>query len=304
MMYAMPNYAGEMKFKPIMLTPERAEQLLANNHPRNRRMKIGKIEQMCNDIREGNWKLTPEAIVVSDHGSLLDGQNRCTACTKTGIPIPVFFCTGVPEAVVVAMDCGASRNVADAAKILGKDLKNVQGMASVARRMAAGFRAAQAHPDTTLSIQETLAWIECHKNALAFVWECLPINKIGITQASVRAVIARAYYKRPVEETRLRLLEFGECLLEGLPKNSKQDSSAIRLRNWLQDHFSQATRGRAKTAGIRVSAAVVYAKTETALAHFLAREHVDQLRETRNELFFLPGEKGREPEIGLMEETA
>lgn len=48
-----------MKFKVILLTPERAEQLLQNNHPRNRAMKTGKIKQMIADIEDGNWLLTP-----------------------------------------------------------------------------------------------------------------------------------------------------------------------------------------------------------------------------------------------------
>lgn len=297
--YSMPKYAEEIKFKPIMLTPERADQLLANNHPNNRRMKPHKILQMISDIEEGNWKLTPEPIVVSDKGHLLDGQNRCTACYRSNMTIPVFFCTGVPEKVIVAMDCGASRNVGDAARILGKDIKGIVGVSATARRMAWGI-STSTNAMAGLSIQETLAWIDNYANALAFAWECLPVNKTGLTRSEVRAVIARAYYRRPVEETRARCLEFGKVLFSGLPSNPKQDSAAIRLRNWLQEHLTRGTRARAKGA----SPIVIYAKTETALDHFLRHEPVELLKETRNELFPLPGEKNNEKEIGLVEETA
>lgn len=301
MEYSMPSFSGNIKFRAIMLTPERAEQLLANNHPRNRAMKVGRITQMIADIREGNWRLTPEPIVVSDQGILLDGQNRCTACSQSGITIPVFFCTGVPEEVVVAMDCGASRNVADAAKILGKDIKQIAGVAAVARRMYSGLDSSRSK-SAGLSIQETLSWIEVHKMAIQFAWACLPLNKHGITQAGVRAVLARAYYRRPVDETRARCVEFGEVLLSGLPKNSKQDSAAIRLRNWLQDHFSQGR--RARSVKVRTDAVTVTAKTEAALDHFLRYEPIESLKETSNELFYLPGEKGEIKKIQLMEETA
>lgn len=298
MEYSMPDYSNDLKFKAIMMTPERAEQLLLNNHPNNRRMKKAKISQMLQDILEGNWKLTPEPIVVSDKGNLVDGQNRCSAISQSRITVPVYFCTGLPEEVVVAMDCGASRNVADAARILGKDIKGVVGVAAVARRMCLGLVSVK----TNLSIQETLSWIDSHSLALSFAWACLPTNKHGITQASVRAVLARAYYRRPVDITRARCVEFGEVLISGLCKSSKQDSAAIRLRNWLQDHFSRGTRTKGK--GARVSPLVVYAKTEISLEHFLNFEPVESLKETKNELFFLPGEKGNGKEIQLMEETA
>ncbi len=300
MHYSMPKYAEEIKFKAIMMTPERAEQLLVNNHPLNRAMKRGKIAQMRSDMENGDWKLTPEPIVVSDKGNLINGQNRCQACTEAQATIPVYFCTGVPESVIVAMDCGTSRNVADAAKILNKDIKGVNGVAAVARRMSAGMTEGQK--TQPMSIQETLAWIDNHKTALLFAWECLPTSKHGITQAGVRAVLARAYYKRPVEETRARCMEFGSILMSGLPENPKKDSAAIRLRNWLQDHFSRGT--RTKKQGARVAAVVVYAKTETALNHFLNYEPVESLKETSNELFWLPGEKSDEKEIQLAQETA
>ena len=295
MEYSMPKYAEDIRFKAIMMTPERAGQLLANNHPRNRSMKPGKIAQMVSDIVEGNWHLTPEPVVVSDKGNLMDGQNRCAAILDADVTVPVYFCTGVPEKVIVAMDCGASRNVADAARITGKDIKGVNGVAAVARRMALGM----AKEKNTLSIQATLDWIDVHADALAFAHECLPKNKHGITQAGVKAVLARAYYRRPVQETRERCQEFGESLLSGLVRVPKQDSAVIRLRNWLQDHFSRGT--RIKNQGARVSATIIYAKTETALDHFLRHEPVESLKETSNELFWLPGEKSYEKEIRLAE---
>jgi len=291
-MYELPDYANRLRFKAIMLTPEYAERLLAKNHPHNRPMKKAKIQQMVMDIQAGNWRLTPEPIVISDDDILLDGQNRCTACSMSGVAIPVYTCSGLPEGAMVAMDCGTSRNVADAARIMQKDIKGVNEVAAVARRMAHGLT--RQDRLIGLSIQETLAWIETHRKALEFSFECLYVSKPGITQAGVRAVIARAYYHRPIEETRARCKTFGEILISGLVENPKKDSAAIRLRNFLQDNFSRGT--RTKNVGARISPTVVYAKTEVALQHFLAYNPVESLKETSKELFPLPSENGKQDE--------
>jgi hypothetical protein len=281
--YGIPPYHDKIKFKAILMTVERAQQLLDNNHPKNLTMKPAKIKQMTNDILNGDWRLTPEPIIVSSEGVLLDGQNRCMACLNADIAIPVFLCTGAPEDVMLAVNVGASRNVADVARIMGKDIKNVSGVVSIAKRMACSL---QRH--VPMSIQETLDWIESYKDAIAFAYECLPVNKVGLTQAPVRAVIARAYYHRPVNETRARCKQFGEVLLSGLMSNTKKDQAAIRLRNYLQDSFSRGKKVR--NTNIKIAAEVVQAKTEVALMHFLNENPIESLRETSTELFFLPGE--------------
>lgn len=298
MEYSIPKFVENVKFKPIMLGPERACQLLGRNHPRNRKMKPNKIRQMAADIQDGNWQMTPEPIILSDKDHLIDGQNRCQAVIEAGIAIPVWLCSGQPEETIVAVDCGSSRNVADASRILGKDIKGITGMAATARRMAFGCRQ-DKHALSGLSIQETLDWIDKYSSALAFAWECLPLNKVGITRSEVRAVLARAYYRRPVDETRKRCLEFGKVLFSGLPNHPKEDSSAIRLRNWLQEHLTRGQRKSAKGA----RPLTIYAKTEAALDNFLRYETTDKLHESSQELFFLPGEKDNFPEMAIAETT-
>jgi hypothetical protein len=288
MKYGIPQYAENFKWKCVLLTPEWAMELLQTNHPDNRRMKETKIQQMASDILQGNWILTPEPIVISNKDRLIDGQNRCEAIGRAQIAVPVWLCSGVPEKVCVAMDCGATRNIADAARIMNKDIKSIVGVAGVAKRMAMSVR---RDTSASLSIQETLNYIDVHKKAITFAYECVPSapHTRGLTQAGVRGAIARAYYRRPVEETRVRLLEFGEVLCTGLPRNPLKDVGAIRLRNWLLS----AKQGR---EGIQLNPIDVYAKAERAIEAFLAEEQLQQLYGTSNELFPLPGEKGNELE--------
>lgn len=198
---------------------------------------------------------------------------------------------------MLAVDTGTSRNVADVARIMGMDIKAINGVSAVARRMAMGM---ERNVSKSLSVQETLQWIEKHSAALKFAFEVTPKNKIGITQASVRAVLARAYYRRPVEDTRSRVAVFGNILMTGLPENPKTDSAAINVRNFLQDHLHVGNEPRVRAPAI--SPLVVYAKTEMALDKFLRYENVESLRETSQELFWLPGEDRSVTELRLADE--
>lgn len=283
----MGSYNGvppknDMKFKVVMLTPEMAAELLKNNHPRQRSKKPGRISLLIRDIEAGRWVLTHQPIGIDVDGYMIDGQNRCEAVVVSGRPVPVVVCTGVPRSGVLGADFGLSRTVIDAAKITGQDLPHgASNFAGAARAMALGLGLTGGKP---LTVQEMLEFVKVHRPALEFSFRCFPTPVRGISQAPVRAVIARAFYRRgAVARTKL----FCEFLKSGLVDDRDRDSAAIRLRNWLLESLTTGVRSGSKT---RPKAVVVYAKTEKALDHFLKGEPVDQLREVNKELFPLPGE--------------
>src|SRR5574341_2081196 len=198
----------------------------------------------------------------------------------------MILCTGVPRQAILGMDQGINRSVADMAKLLGKNLPHgsIQ-FASVARRMFGGNR-----QKFYLSVQESLNFIDLHRKALEFAFECTPQNKRGITQAGVRAVLARAYYRR---NERNRIREFGMILLSGLPENPKNDNAVILLRNWL---ISLLGSGRIKS-GIQPGPHIIYAKTERALEAFIRKESLEKLQASNVELFPIPDDPTKEEEL-------
>lgn len=268
-----------LKWRVILLTPEFAAKLLAQNHPNNRRLKGNKIDQLENDLNAGNGKLSYDPIVMDMDGFMVNGQNRCTAVVNCGVPLPVLLISGFPRESLLASDQGTPRNVADVARISGKQLPHgEQQYSSVARLMMHGLRAGHA-----TSIQSTLAFIDRHKVAIEFAFECLPKNIRFITQSPVRAVVARAYYQK---EYRERVKEFCIALVSGLVENRKTDSAVILLRNWLLDYFSQGVRSAGGRGRPRPTQ--VYAKTERALKAFLTEEAITKIQETSKELFPIP----------------
>lgn len=106
----------------------------------------------------------------------------------------------------------------------------------------------------TMSIPEVLKAAREHRDALEFVFTLLPKTVAAFHKAQVIAVLVRAWYKRG---TKTRIEEFLNVLTNGLPQHPQEDSAAIRLRNWLLDHF---TSGQQKKAKARPTPSVVYAK--------------------------------------------
>lgn len=277
-MAVLPDH--NMKFKVVMMTPEWAEDLLEHNHSYNRNPKDKRIASYAREMASGLWRLTHQAIAVDEDGNLVDGQNRLMAVMRAGVEVPMVLVTGVPRKSMVGVDCGVTRNVADAAKVSGKPLPATQ-YASVARIMMAGLGYGSKQ---SLGNQEVLHFIGNHKDAMAFSFDCLRSNTPGIAAAGVRAVIARAWYQR---NCRNRIREFCKALLSGLMENKSKDVAVIRLRNWLLQ--AKGTRQAVKRTD-------VYAKTERALKAFIDEEELDTIYATKEELFPIPLD-------GLLEEV-
>lgn len=268
----------QMKFQVVMMTPEWAQELLNHMHPRNRRAKERRIQKYTRDMEQDYWELTPEPICVDLDGYTTNGRNRLSAVIRSGKTVPMTLVTGCPIRAIYGQDQGATRNVADIVTIAGEELPGtLANTPSVIRAMAAG-----RNERFSLTNAEVIHLAKIHRNAIDFAFECIPNNVRGLAQASVRAVIARAYYKRNL---RNRTREFCKVLISGLAINYDKDSGAIRLRNWLHDLAGKGKRGAA-----RVKATTIYAKTERALVAFHDEEYIQSLIEFKKEVFPLPNE--------------
>lgn len=62
-----------MRIVETLLTPELAAQFLANPHPRQRRLSRVTVADYARAIREGRWILSPDPILLTPEGQLLNG---------------------------------------------------------------------------------------------------------------------------------------------------------------------------------------------------------------------------------------
>jgi hypothetical protein len=143
------------------------------------------------------------------------------------------------------------------------------------RRMLVGMATTPAVPHRASELAEAM---RVHAAALSFSEDCFKTSVRGLTNATVRAVVARAYYTDKLDEVK----QFAVVLTTGIMKFTS-DASAILLRNNL---LAEPRTGRGGMTLLEM-----YGKTERALMACLRKETLNKLYEARSELFPLPEEQ-------------
>ncbi|MFY7926737.1 MAG: hypothetical protein ACOVN5_13075 [Aquidulcibacter sp.] len=95
------------------ITPNLAAVLLETNTT-NRKLRKSVVSKYADEMRNGDWLLTPEPIVIADTDRLLNGQHRLNAVIQYGGNVKMFVVRGVSEKAFSALDRGFSRSFADA----------------------------------------------------------------------------------------------------------------------------------------------------------------------------------------------
>lgn len=134
-----PNNARpltDMTFDIEMIDRIKAEEILAHNHDRNRRISQPAILKLARDMLEGRYQLSPQTASIGSSGNLIDGQHRLKAiiaadAVRPGITVPLLVARNVPEAVFDIIDHGQPRNAGQA--LAGHGFVNVNILAAAAR---------------------------------------------------------------------------------------------------------------------------------------------------------------------------
>lgn len=99
---------GEVSIE--IITPKQAAFLL-RTFKNFRRLRPIRSRRIAEDIREGNWRVTGQAIVIDENGNLVDGQHRLDACVRAQRPIISVVYRGYTD--VLTIDIGKPRTVPD-----------------------------------------------------------------------------------------------------------------------------------------------------------------------------------------------
>lgn len=105
-----------LRFDVVEITPDDALNLLTAN-TMNRPQVASAQVRYADDMRDGNWVLNGEPIIVSRTGRLLNGQNRLQSCVEANAPFISAIITGVADAAFETMDDGAKRTLGNALHI-------------------------------------------------------------------------------------------------------------------------------------------------------------------------------------------
>lgn len=101
------------------VTPEDAQRFLATKAI-NRPVLASFVSFLARQIELGRWHPTAGTLGFNEDGQLNDGQHRCEAIIRAGIPVEIGFRT-VRQSDLVAVDTGKSRTAAH-----GLALRNIE----------------------------------------------------------------------------------------------------------------------------------------------------------------------------------
>jgi hypothetical protein len=103
------------------VAPALAELLLLSNHDNQRGLKLYSIESYMLAMSSDLWSSSNgEFVKFNSRGELIDGQNRLTACVRSGETIYMMFIVGLPLDALKSIDNGVSRSLGDVLRVTGK----------------------------------------------------------------------------------------------------------------------------------------------------------------------------------------
>ena len=86
-------------------------------------------DKYARDMRSGRWKINGAAIIFDEHGCLVNGRHRLTACATSGCDFFTWVVYGVPVASFETIDTGKSRSFKDELTHNGERYGNLLGAA-------------------------------------------------------------------------------------------------------------------------------------------------------------------------------
>lgn len=130
----MPNTVSA---EVVKITPKMAREILEANHV-NRRIRDRLVRSFRDDMENGRWVMTGEAVKISRTGALLDGQHRLAALAEAKVRSVEFLVVrGLLDESQALMDSGAPRSIADAIEFTyGPHVPNLAIRSALSRWLA------------------------------------------------------------------------------------------------------------------------------------------------------------------------
>lgn len=273
---------GFERFDPVS-----AERALATNtvHQRSlRRYLVTKYAAM--QVNGTFVDFAPDPIIFNTKGQLSNGQHRLRAVIISGKTVGFMVVRNCPDEMQFVIDQGRARTFADLLQV-ETGLKTTQHEGAVVKIMLNGYGGIffNNRQDKVLSGLDLVAFYEKHKDQLSQVrhWFDRYPRVRFIRRAVVEGVILRAYCHDQRDHQRLEA--FVRTICTGEYSGRRSEIAAVACRNYLLDINKKAqTNLSSGWAGQRQR----YACTEYCLKAYLEKRPIDEVEETKVELFPLP----------------
>lgn len=123
----------KMRIETVLVTPALASKWLENNKG-NRHITPNRVKLYASDMKAGRWALSPQGVIRSHEGKLLDGQHRLSAVVAAdcSVLMSVIYCDAE---MIKNLDGGQARTAGDLLTMSGS--KNANLVASVGKTILA-----------------------------------------------------------------------------------------------------------------------------------------------------------------------
>lgn len=227
-----------MKYKNVevtgvTMTPEWAADLLTRN-PKNRNIKQTHMELMARDMKADQFQFNGDVIRIDTDNNLLDGQNRLTACVRSGQPFDTLLVTGLPPEVRATIDSGAKRTFGDRLHMQG--VANSSSV-SAALRLAAGFATGEGRM-IKLSHQELATLFDIHGEGIGE-----SVSKTLHCFPRINTAIAAIHYIGTVTGNAGRAEAWAGAWRSGVPDYENCPVHRLRER-FIAAHATTSTTGK------------------------------------------------------------
>ena len=214
-----------MIVKTELVTPDIAVKMLEQNK-NNRKINRGQVDLLVRTMKAGGWKLTHQGIAVYEDGTIADGQHRLLAIVESGVTcrLSVAYDLNKNQDVMLAMDSGRQRTVADSISLSGDKITSI--MVTIAKGLEFGYTTGATGKITH---QETAALCVKYSESLSLSGAILSAKQKGVSIAPVKVAILEAITDGVSEEI---AKEFYHTLITG-EYDQAIYRNAIKLRNRL-----------------------------------------------------------------------
>jgi hypothetical protein len=138
--------------RTMTITPEIAKNILNEGNYDNRNIRKGHVQNLASRILRGEWKLTPQGIILHTSGRLLDGQHRLLAIVQADTPVTTTVFTVSDESVFKTLDQGAKRSMADISGVDGRVMDSVNFCTRLMLNRFASLSYGQVEPVLSSSV--------------------------------------------------------------------------------------------------------------------------------------------------------
>ena len=234
------QYHGKVKCKIVVIGKKEAERLLANNSDYNRDEKQKYIDKYSNDMSNGEFMLSPDAITIDTEGHLINGQHRLLAVVDSGIPQPFVVMYNVPPETKDIINNGNPTTNKDRAKMnleeIGMNI-NRHAWGMMCECLAFATNGEKKKHDFTMKVKEVREFAQQNKTVLTRI-----LNRdYGVSNRKGKPMAHFGIRNIPTTmaiefELRRRNAEYAKEFFDDIDmKNMPAGSPIGVLRDWMLD---------------------------------------------------------------------